>query len=99
MADKRGARKMWEWLRKGRGKKAADLREKTERQEQLELLEELKTAKQEWENAQRFFEYATADEDQIDYAIFAIAAAEKRYEMLIRKAKRSPARWTLQRGI
>ncbi|WP_219834910.1 YaaL family protein [Paenibacillus sp. R14(2021)] len=87
---------MWKWL--NTRKRTADLKkQRSEQQEQLELLAEIKTAKQEWENAQRFFEYAMGD-DQIDYAIFAMAAAEKRYEMLIRKAKRMPLKWTLLKG-
>jgi Protein of unknown function (DUF2508) len=86
---------MWNWLKSK--KRAANLKKKSELQEQLELLDEIETAKREWENAQRFFEYAV-DGDSIDYAIFAIASAEKRYEMLIRKAKRMPAQWTRLRS-
>ncbi|MBM7567668.1 YaaL family protein [Paenibacillus sacheonensis] len=86
---------MWNWFR--RKKRTADLKKKSEQQEQMELLDEIQTAKQEWENAQRFFEYAM-DSDQIDYAIFAIASAEKRYEMLIRKAKRLPVQWAVLKG-
>ncbi|QHT58884.1 YaaL family protein [Paenibacillus lycopersici] len=86
---------MWSWLRSK--KRNANFMLKNERQEQLALIDEINTAKREWENAQRFFEYA-ADSDQIDYAIYAISSAEKRYEMLIRKAKRMPVRWTFQKG-
>ncbi|NBD27028.1 YaaL family protein [Paenibacillus glycinis] len=86
---------MWKWLR--RKQQTADLAKKSGQQEQLELIEEINTAKREWENAQRFFEYAV-DGDQIDYAIFAIASAEKRYSMLIRKAKRMPVQWSLLKG-
>ncbi|QHW31972.1 YaaL family protein [Paenibacillus rhizovicinus] len=86
---------MWNWLK--RKKRTANLMRKNEQQEQLELIEEINTAKREWENARRFFEYAV-DSDQIDYAVFAISSAEKRYEMLIRKAKRMPVQWTLPKG-
>ncbi|MFC5651919.1 DUF2508 family protein [Paenibacillus solisilvae] len=54
--------------------------------EALELYAEIQLAKKEWDNAGRYFEYAVG-KDQIDYAIFAIEAAEKRYEMLLRRAK------------
>ncbi|MBD2845608.1 DUF2508 family protein [Paenibacillus sp. IB182496] len=56
-------------------------------QSQLEpLLDELEEARRDWKNAHRHFEHAVG-KDQIDYAIFAIEAAEKRYEMLLRRAK------------
>ncbi|MCQ6563936.1 YaaL family protein [Paenibacillus mendelii] len=60
--------------------------------ELLQLYAEIKAAKQEWDNAVRYFEYALG-KDQIDYAIFAIEAAEKRYEMLLRKAKAMNVKW------
>ncbi|MBO7748716.1 YaaL family protein [Paenibacillus sp. MWE-103] len=86
---------MWKWLKRRRP--AKELMQKSERQEHLELLEEIHTARREWENALRFFDYAL-DSDQIDYAIYAIASAEKRYGMLLRKAKRTPAPWTALKG-
>ncbi|SEO85141.1 DUF2508 family protein [Paenibacillus sp. OV219] len=88
---------MWRlWLRSKKQAAALKLK-KTEVQEQIELFAEIKTAKQEWDNAQRYFEYALG-KDQIDYAVFAMAAAEKRYEMLIRKAKRMPVKWSNLKG-
>lgn len=50
------------------------------------LLEEIQTALLEWENAQRRLDYVV-EKDQIDYTIYMIEAAEKRYEMLLRNAK------------
>ncbi|WP_036709034.1 DUF2508 family protein [Paenibacillus pinihumi] len=47
---------------------------------------DIQEAHRDWVNAQQHFEYALG-KDQIDYAIFAIEAAEKRYEMLLRQAK------------
>lgn len=52
-----------------------------------ELLAEIQEAHRDWVNAQYHFEHATGD-DHIDYAVFAIEAAQKRYEMLLRQAKR-----------
>ncbi|MDF2716292.1 MAG: hypothetical protein K0R28_3217 [Paenibacillus sp.] len=51
------------------------------------LLEEIRVAQTEWQHALQRLDYAS-DQDQIDYAIFALEAAEKRYEMLLRCAKR-----------
>ncbi|MFC4098866.1 DUF2508 family protein [Paenibacillus xanthanilyticus] len=65
--------------------------------EMLALKEEIGMAKQDWDNALRHFEYALG-KDQIDYAIFAIEAAEKRYEMLLRKAKALNAHWPQWHG-
>lgn len=71
----------WSFMRtKGREREEAE-------QQTEELLKEIQEAKQDWINAKRHFEYAEG-QDQIDYAIFAIEAAEKRYEMLLRHAKR-----------
>ncbi|MDF2670519.1 MAG: hypothetical protein K0R67_2825 [Paenibacillus sp.] len=50
------------------------------------LMEEVRIALQEWKNAQYQLDYAFG-QDEIDYAIYALEAAEKRYEMLLRKAK------------
>lgn len=64
--------------------------------ETLELYAEILLAKKEWDNAGRHFEYAVG-KDHVDYAIFAIEAAEKRYEMLLRKAKQlnvEPSEWS-----
>ncbi|SDX86122.1 DUF2508 family protein [Paenibacillus sp. CF384] len=88
---------MWaKWLRTKKQAAALKLK-KSEQDEQVELYAEIKTAKQEWDNAYRYFDNALG-KDQIDYAIFAIGAAEKRYEMLIRKAKRLPVEWSALKG-
>ncbi|WP_274648522.1 DUF2508 family protein [Paenibacillus humicola] len=63
-----------------------------ENEEMMRLYEEIGQAKRDWENARRHFEYAMG-KDQVDYAVFAIEAAEKRYEMLLRKAKTLQVRW------
>ncbi|XEC94853.1 DUF2508 family protein [Paenibacillus tarimensis] len=70
--------------------------EKEERNELPEgLIKEIHDAHRDWVNAQRHFEYALG-KDQVDYAIFAIEAAEKRYEMLLRHAKSLPVAWPMQ---
>jgi len=56
------------------------------------LIRDIREAHRDWVNAHRHFEYA-AGLDQIDYAIYAIEAAEKRYEMLLRQAKKLNVHW------
>ncbi|MEW9699214.1 DUF2508 family protein [Paenibacillus sp. SI8] len=51
------------------------------------LIQEIRTAHQSWVAAQAHFEFAL-DKDQVDYAIYALEAAEKRFEMLIKQAKK-----------
>lgn len=62
------------------------------------LRQEITAAVQEWENANRYFQYALGA-DQVDYAIYLIISAEKRYEMLIRKAKQVNNNWPSWRGV
>lgn len=62
-----------------------------------DLVEEVALAQREWANAWRHFEYAV-ERDHVDYAIYAIEAAEKRYVMLLRRAKDALAALEAQRG-
>lgn len=55
-------------------------------QEKLYLIREIEIAHRDWVNAQHRFEYVLGNE-QVDYAIYAMEAAEKRYELLIKQAK------------
>ncbi|QGQ99223.1 DUF2508 family protein [Paenibacillus psychroresistens] len=50
------------------------------------LVEEIAIARIEWSAAQERLDWAIG-KDHIDYSIFALEAAEKRYEMLLRIAK------------
>ncbi|WP_068777806.1 YaaL family protein [Paenibacillus sp. FJAT-26967] len=59
---------------------------RTEEEDKQDLLKEIRKAHLQWVSAQHHFEYAL-EQDEIDYAIFAMEAAEKRYEMLLRQAK------------
>lgn len=52
------------------------------------LIREIVKAKADWTAAQQKLDHVT-EIDQIDYAIYALEAAEKRYEMLIRQAKKT----------
>ncbi|MDR6885485.1 DUF2508 family protein [Bacillus sp. 3255] len=68
-----------------------NLQPKSVKEEQLKdkqlLLQEIRAAHANWVAAQAHFEFAL-DKDQIDYAIYAMEAAEKRFEMLIKQAKK-----------
>src|SRR5690606_21181801 len=54
--------------------------------EHKELLQELTIAHQDWVCAQHRLDNVLG-EDEIDYAIFALETAEKRYGMLLKQAK------------
>lgn len=62
------------------------------------LRKEIAEAHREWENANRYFNYAEG-KDQIDYAIYNIISAEKRYEMLLREAKKLNGTWQAWGGL
>ncbi|MEB3101848.1 DUF2508 family protein [Ferviditalea candida] len=55
--------------------------------EKVKLIEEINKARMEWSVAQERLNYVL-EEDQIDYVIFMLEAAEKRYGMLLRSAKK-----------
>jgi hypothetical protein len=66
------------------------------------LIEEIGIARTQWAEAQARLDWA-AGKDQIDYSIYALEAAEKRYEMLLRLAKQkqwddSPIRMQKESG-
>jgi hypothetical protein len=63
-----------------------------------EIRMEIAEAHREWENANRYFNYAHG-KDQIDYAIYCMITAEKRYDMLLRLAKRTSNNWPAWRGV
>jgi hypothetical protein len=52
----------------------------------LELLAQVRQAHLEWVCAHERLNYAT-EKEQIDYAVYAMEAAEKRYTMLLKQAK------------
>ncbi|TXK73745.1 DUF2508 family protein [Paenibacillus sp. N3.4] len=58
-----------------------------QKKDKQQLIQEIRKAHETWVAAQAHFEFAV-EKDQIDYAIFAMEAAEKRFEMLIKQAKK-----------
>ncbi|MBO8126881.1 MAG: YaaL family protein [Firmicutes bacterium] len=51
-----------------------------------QLLENIESARQDWQNARNFFDEVT-DPDLVDMAIYSMDAAEKRYVYLLKLAK------------
>jgi hypothetical protein len=60
--------------------------------DKFEVLEDVRRAQRELSVAQWRFQDAL-DQDQIDYAIYSLEAAEKKLDMLLRKAK---AIWSVE---
>jgi hypothetical protein len=65
-----------------------------DKNEKLALFQEITDARIQWSEAQARLEWAVG-KDSIDYSIYALEAAEKRYEMLLRIAKQKV--WDNQR--
>lgn len=82
--------KLWEQMKAAKDKAAQSMRNQYQEDESSSerqgLIDDLNKARIEWKCAVQRLDYVL-EKDQIDYAIFSIEAAEKRYEMLIRKAK------------
>lgn len=55
-------------------------------EEQQQLIRDVREAHKDWVVAQERLDFVI-EKDQIDYAIYILEAAEKRYEMLLRHAK------------
>ncbi|GIO69865.1 DUF2508 family protein [Paenibacillus sp. JTLBN-2024] len=60
---------------------------KQKQDEELAVFMDVRKAQREWEQARLFFEEAEGEE-QIDYAIYMLEAAELKYQMHLRAAKR-----------
>ncbi|MGI6575879.1 MAG: YaaL family protein [bacterium] len=56
-----------------------------------DLLKAVDQAQREWDNAKTFFESVT-DADLVDYAIFQMQAAQRRYIYLLRQAQKEGLR-------
>ena len=55
--------------------------------EHEELFREIRQAHQHWLDAQNHLDWIDGCAEEIDYAIFAMAAAEKKYDVLLKRAK------------
>lgn len=63
-----------------------------EQEKRLQVYQDVRQAHAEWEMAQMYFEYAV-EHDQIDYAIYMLEAAERKYQMQLRQAKKIKLNW------
>lgn len=80
-------KRLWNWWnREQQSEKGKEWEEG-----QISLLQELEQARLDWIHAQHRLDYVT-EKDQIDYVIYAMEAAEKRYNMLLKKAKEKQVR-------
>lgn len=72
------------------GQKRTELTDKQKRSEAAQAVWDLKIdideARKSWLSATRFFQYAV-EQDEVDYAVYYLMAAEQRYSMLIKRAK------------
>ncbi|OAB43623.1 hypothetical protein PGLA_08425 [Paenibacillus glacialis] len=59
----------------------------TEQEAKGELFTEIEKSKAHWEEAYMYFEEALG-EDQVDYAIYMLEAAERKYQMHLKQAKK-----------
>ncbi|MFH5186726.1 DUF2508 family protein [Paenibacillus sp. TAB 01] len=73
--------KLWHKLKRSSKKRQQEMKN-----ERLQLLQEIDKAHSEWVTAQHRLDYVL-EKEQIDYAVYAMEAAEKRFEMLIKQAK------------
>ena len=65
---------------------------KEEQEKRLQIYQDVLRAHAEWETAQMYFEYAV-EHDQIDYAIYMLEAAERKYQIQLRQAKKIKLNW------
>ncbi|MBD3921797.1 DUF2508 family protein [Paenibacillus sp. PR3] len=72
------------------GQKRTELTDKQKRhetaQEVWDLKIDIEEARKSWLSATRFFQYAV-EQDEVDYAVYHLMAAEQRYSMLVKRAK------------
>ncbi|USB33434.1 DUF2508 family protein [Paenibacillus sp. YPG26] len=61
-------------------------------QRKVRIYEEVSRAKAEWERAYMAFQQAVGD-DEIDFAVYTLEAAERRYQIHLKEAKKEEARW------
>jgi hypothetical protein len=73
------------WFRT-KWKSSTDLHSDALHNEMQILQQEISMAHKKWLSAHEQFDFAL-NEDQIDYAIFTLEAAEKRFGMLLKQAK------------
>ncbi|WYU46480.1 DUF2508 family protein [Paenibacillus sp. FSL K6-0108] len=76
---------MFTWRNAGRSMEKRERMLKEMEEEQI--YSDIQKAKAEWERAVRQFEEAQG-QDEIDYAIYVLEAAERKYQIHLKRAKR-----------
>jgi len=71
---------------------------KADKLEMDELRREVRQALVELKTTQNFFDLACGGEE-VEYAIYAVLAAERKYGMLINKAKDKQLNWSYYTGV
>ncbi|WP_433944975.1 DUF2508 family protein [Paenibacillus sp. SN-8-1] len=61
-------------------------------QRKVQIYEEVCKAKAEWERAYMAFQEAVG-EDEIDFAVYTLEAAERRYQIHLKEAKKEEVSW------
>ncbi|RUT27989.1 DUF2508 family protein [Paenibacillus zeisoli] len=61
-------------------------------QRKVHIYEEVRKAKMEWERAYMAFQQAVG-EDEIDFAVYTLEAAERRYQIHLKEAKKEEVSW------
>ncbi|MNH87766.1 hypothetical protein D3C87_599230 [compost metagenome] len=61
-------------------------------QRKVHIYEEVRKAKVEWERAYMAFQEAVG-EDEIDFAVYTLEAAERRYQIHLKEAKKEEVGW------
>lgn len=85
-AESKGEELMFFWKNARNSVERRTQLQKEMEEEQIYL--EIEKAKAEWERAVRQFEEAQG-KDEIDYAIFVLEAAERKYQIHLKRAKRA----------
>ena len=55
--------------------------------EHYELIKEIRLAREHWINAQNQLDWVIGVKGEIDYVIYALNATEKKYDVLLKRAK------------
>lgn len=76
------------WVEGAKRQQAAD----HDFERKVRIYEEVRKAKAEWERAYMAFQEAVG-EDEIDFAVYTLEAAERRYQIHLKEAKRESTLW------
>ena len=81
--------RLWCLLKQYEEKKKTSETARAEKEEREAFYKIIQEARKDWENAHSFFNNVS-DPDLVDHAIYAMEAAEKKYQYLIKQARLHP---------